>query len=128
MSYTVNNGEEEWESKVEMEPCTDYSVFKSHHSPSKDVIMQRHIDAKQFFCPVDEDLMLYGQRENLHSKILTLEVASCDPTKLSEGQICKDDDSDYLSGKDILLLMNNGFISHDSDFENPNVTNHTEMF
>ena len=85
MRYTVKNGEEEWESKVEMEPCIDYSIFKSHYSPSKDVIMKRHIDAKQFFCPVNEDLMLYGQINDLHSKILTLEVTSCDPTKLVDG-------------------------------------------
>ena len=68
-----------------MEPCDEFHVFYDAHSASKNKIMQRHVDANQFFCPVDDDLEIWGEISDVHSRILTIDIGKCDPNKLADG-------------------------------------------
>ena len=60
MRYTESNGEEETTGTIELEPCEKFHVFNNAHSESKNKIMQKHVDANQFFCPVDDNLEIWG--------------------------------------------------------------------
>lgn len=82
MSYTITKGEEKETGDIQMEPCKNFKVFHTHHDKSKDVVMQKHVDAKQFFCPVLRNLEIWGEVTDMHSKILSVTISKCDPSKL----------------------------------------------
>ena len=106
LNFIEFDGETETTGTIEMEPCNSFHVFYNSHSQSKNEIMQRHINANQFFCPVDDDLQIWGEKSDLHSRILTIEIGKCDPDKLENDQTCAEDSLSWLAGKDILLLIN----------------------
>ena len=84
MGFIEYDGEDETVGQIEMKPCNkdEIQVFKDAHSESKDKIIKRHVKAQQFFCPEDVDIEIWGEKHDVHHKILTVEIGECDPEKL----------------------------------------------
>ena len=69
------------------------------------------------------DLTMWGEKTDMHSKILTVALAPCDPSVFNEtdielGKNCKSE-NDYFDGKQIALLINSKRIDYGEDWTTP---------
>ena len=77
-------------------------------------MIQNHINAKQFFCPVAFDLTVYNTFDNVQSKVVNVYMTTCTKTI---NPLCVSDTTrkQWFDGKQIILLMNSQRIDYNND-------------
>lgn len=85
---------------IPLQPCLDFKPFFDHHDVGKSEQIQKHVQAGQFLCPVEQDLVIYGNRNDFTFQELAIRVETlC-------GSECSQTDLDYFDNKELIMLLN----------------------